>query len=726
LKDAMIFLFVAGLALLALILVARLFEQLRHVNQRFDNVQARLRRLEEGLPKPAPPTSAGPSVSASPAAPPRVTPSPVLPSSAHTSPPPLPAAAPAPAARPAVVAAAARTRADLETEIGSRWALVIGVLVLVLGVAFFVKYAFDRHWVSETLRVGAGTLAGGAVLAVGVRLAGRGYPLYGRLVAGGGLAILYVSAYAASALYALVPPGVALLWMAMLSGVTAFAADRQNSQGLAATAIVLAFAAPFLVATSQDQHLALFAYDAALVAATLFLVRRHEWLFLALAGFWLTWVTLAAWSSESYRPAYFASTELYLTVVSAMFLVVANDLRGSRHPLAKLVKAALWCGPFLYHCASIAVLFDHSLWLLLYFLVVSAVGIAILSERPWLRLLLWSVIAVPFYAWVTTHSQAAWFVAALAVAFGLYALHLAGQLRVFVASSTFTLPERLLFQANGLALFVWAYEPVYGHAASTARLALGLAIWYGALAAVFRRQAVSAVVPHALGLAFTFTAIAVALGLAGPWTTVAWAAEGAAVVWVGLHTRTTALRCGGAVLLTLAIVRLVVTQFDETLVGFALLLNSRALTGGFIVALLYGAAVIHVRYAPDGSYRWVVGFLAAANVLTIALLTADIYSFWEVRGEQFTASFKREASTSVMWAAYGMALVGLGFSRPSVVLRYLGLGLLGLTVAKLFTIDLVALDGIYRIVGFIVMGLVLLAASFLYHRSLRRSSSVPA
>jgi uncharacterized membrane protein len=60
-----------------------------------------------------------------------------------------------------------------------------------------------------------------------------------------------------------------------------------------------------------------------------------------------------------------------------------------------------------------------------------------------------------------------------------------------------------------------------------------------------------------------------------------------------------------------------------------------------------------------------------------------------------------------------------------VVLRYLGLGLLGLTVAKLFTIDLVALDGIYRIVGFIVMGLVLLAASFLYHRSLRRSSSGP-
>jgi uncharacterized membrane protein len=73
-----------------------------------------------------------------------------------------------------------------------------------------------------------------------------------------------------------------------------------------------------------------------------------------------------------------------------------------------------------------------------------------------------------------------------------------------------------------------------------------------------------------------------------------------------------------------------------------------------------------------------------------------------------------------------MGLVGLGFSRRSALLRYVGLGLLGLTVAKLFTIDLVALDGIYRIIGFIVMGLVLLAASFLYHRSLRRSPPVAA
>ena len=107
-------------------------------------------------------------------------------------------------------------------------------------------------------------------------------------------------------------------------------------------------------------------------------------------------------------------------------------------------------------------------------------------------------------------------------------------------------------------------------------------------------------------------------------------------------------------------------------------------------------------------------------MLTVALLTADIYSFWEVREEQFTASFAREVSISVTWAAYGMALIALGFNRRSAVLRYLALVLLAITVAKLFAVDLLPLDGIYRIIGFMVLGLVLLAASFLYHRSRRR------
>jgi uncharacterized membrane protein len=185
------------------------------------------------------------------------------------------------------------------------------------------------------------------------------------------------------------------------------------------------------------------------------------------------------------------------------------------------------------------------------------------------------------------------------------------------------------------------------------------------------------------------------------------------------------LRYGGTFLLAIAIGRLVLWQFGQTFVSFTLFLNSRMATGSFIVALLYGVAALHRRddaALGEQAGRTAAAFVAAANVLTVGLLTADIYSFWELREEQLSASFARELSVSVTWAAYGMGLITLGFNRRSAVLRYLALVLLGITVLKLFAVDLLALDGIYRIAGFIVLGLVLLAASFLY-QSRRRATA---
>ena len=711
--------FAAGLALVALVLVARLFERLRHVDERFDTIQARLLRIEEALRGQA----AGPHATAI-----------ATPVSAPPcdTPPPVAAQPPAAVRRdvvPPVPAAAAqaqttRSTSDLESEIGSRWVLVAGVLVLVLGVAFFIKYAFDRHWISETLRVSIGTVVGAAIWLAGVRLAGRGYTLYGRMVAGGGLAVLYLAAYAAGVLYGIVPAGVALAWMAALSGVTVVTADRQDSVGLATMAIALGFAAPFLVASGQDHHVVLFVYDTALVAATLLLLRRHDWLFLALVSFWLTWTTFAGWWSDSYRFSYFVSTEIYLTAIGVMFLVILNELRRSRHQLATLVRSVLWIGPFLYHCASVAVLYDHAVWLLVYFIALNSLGVALLKDRARMRLALWVGAAAPFLAWAQSYTSASWYVATLAVAAGLYTLHLVGQMRALDAATDPALPEMMLFHMNGLGLFAWVYPAVYANAGPTATLAAGLSLWNGVLALESRRRSAAGPVPHALALAFAFAAIAVGIGLAGPWMTLAWAAEGAAVICVGLVLGKRALRYGGAFLIALATCRLVVTQFGVTTVSFTLLLNSRTSVGAFIVALLYAVAVLHRRYRDTlggQASSWIAGLVAAANVLTVALLTADINSFWEVRGEQFTASFAREASISVTWAAYGMGLIALGFNRQSAVLRYLALALLGITVAKLFAVDLLALDGIYRITGFIVLGLVLLAASFLYNRASRRA-----
>src|SRR6188472_2081229 len=121
----------------------------------------------------------------------------------------------------------------------------------------------------------------------------------------------------------------------------------------------------------------------------------------------------------------------------------------------------------------------------------------------------------------------------------------------------------VLFHLNGLGLFAWQYPADYAHASSTAMLAATLCLWNATLAVALRRRQAAGAVPHALALAFTFAAIAAAIRLSGPWMTIAWAAEGAAVVWVGLEIRRPWLRAGGALLMAGAIVHFGATQFAE-------------------------------------------------------------------------------------------------------------------------------------------------------------------
>ena len=65
---------------------------------------------------------------------------------------------------------------------------------------------------------------------------------------------------------------------------------------------------------------------------------------------------------------------------------------------------------------------------------------------------------------------------------------------------------------------------------------------------------------------------------------------------------------------------------------------------------------------------------------------------------------------------YGAALMIVGFRRRAPFLRWLSLGLLAITVGKVFLYDLSALQRVYRILSFIGLGVLLLAISFAYQK----------
>ena len=103
--------------------------------------------------------------------------------------------------------------------------------------------------------------------------------------------------------------------------------------------------------------------------------------------------------------------------------------------------------------------------------------------------------------------------------------------------------------------------------------------------------------------------------------------------------------------------------------------------------------------------------------LTVLLISTEITFYWKVRtGADAAADVARLASLSIAWAAYGTALIIIGINRRYAPVRYLAIALLALTIGKVFLIDLSVAGGIYRIIGFIGLGLSLLLGAWLYQK----------
>jgi len=71
---------------------------------------------------------------------------------------------------------------------------------------------------------------------------------------------------------------------------------------------------------------------------------------------------------------------------------------------------------------------------------------------------------------------------------------------------------------------------------------------------------------------------------------------------------------------------------------------------------------------------------------------------------------------SVLWSIYAAVLMAVGFFRRLSALRWAGLSLFALTVVKVMLIDIAVLEQLYRIIAFLVLGVLLLVVAWGYHR----------
>ncbi|MCX6375244.1 MAG: DUF2339 domain-containing protein [Armatimonadetes bacterium] len=349
------------------------------VSQLWDEVQrlnARVLELEQALGErraeaPRPPPQPAPTVQAV-APPPPQQPPPVQ-EVPQAPPPPRPAPAPAGAG-------------GLEAEIGGNWLNKIGAVALVLGMAFFLKYAIDNRWINETGRITIGLIVGLACLFGGEHFQKRNLNRYAQGISGAGIAILYFSIYAAFGFYSLIPQLPAFGFMILVT-ITAIAISvRYDAITIAVLGIIGGFMTPVLMQKpgggGGDSEIQLFTYIAILDLGILGATYYKNWRSLNMLSLAGTAVVFTGWWGDSYEPKKLGVTLVFLTIFYAIFAAqsfVQNVVARRRMNSADLMMVILT--PVLYFWTSYALLRgNYHLYLGIFAAAVGAVYV-IFSHR---------------------------------------------------------------------------------------------------------------------------------------------------------------------------------------------------------------------------------------------------------------------------------------------------------------------------------------------------------
>jgi hypothetical protein len=143
-------------------------------------------------------------------------------------------------------------------------------------------------------------------------------------------------------------------------------------------------------------------------------------------------------------------------------------------------------------------------------------------------------------------------------------------------------------------------------------------------------------------------------------------------------------------------------------------LNGGVLAAVAVATMLCARAVLPPR---DGERRWAAHAAGVAAVYAVSIAVVDLFQA-QVGGTIGVEELQKQAQValSVLWAVIGALVTVLGLRVRRPALRLSGLGLLGIVTLKVFIVDLAALDITYRVLSFVALGILLLAAAYLYGR----------
>jgi uncharacterized membrane protein len=295
---------------------------------------------------------------------------------------------------------------------------------------------------------------------------------------------------------------------------------------------------------------------------------------------------------------------------------------------------------------------------------------------------------------------------------------------------------------------------VAGYAVGTAPVANGLLLAYGAPAALFalaaalfrrRRDDLLVGVLEAGALAFGTVLVLLEIrhGLTGgDWTGDDWGFREAslqltALALLAVLVRWLEARLGGRRVLAAGWRLLWVAVL---LLGTVMIFGNPAFDSGAEVASVPVFNELALAYAVPGalaalSLRGLGRGLLARGLALYALLAGFAWVTLETRHrfhpEEMSLDLEEVSGSELYaysgaWLLFGAALLALGIRQRVPALRLAALGMIGITILKAFFVDMSELEGLWRVLSFLGLGLALIALGAVYRRFVVTPSVTPA
>ena len=524
---------------------------------------------------------------------------------------------------------------NLEIRFGQKWLLIIGIVLTIFGVGYYLKYSFERGWIGPSGRVAMSYLFGIGFLFTANKLIQKNFRRLGLYIYGGGIAILYSATFAGFQLYRLFNSTLSMVLMILVTLLVSALSIFYNTKWLAVLGLVGGFLTPILLTTGQDNQVALMVYMVVLNSGLLVIAFQKKWELLNVLGFSFTYLLFSIWCMNYYSLDKFWITMIFLNIFYLMYTLI----------------------PFAYQLRENITEKMNGFYIMMFnSFIVFAYSFFMIKQR----------FAVEWVSVVT-----------------------------IIYAAIFLLMANYLYKKN--------MHRIDGFVILVAKSAF-------------------------------FLVITVPIIFSEHWISIFWMAQVMMLFWLGSKLKRSSLVKGSYLLFVMTLYKFLFYDYGSIFKlrvygwyikpSYGYMIIERYLTLFFLLggAYLFACMIKKIgdqyvsgkslsQLAPKLSIRNSSGIYAVWGAMLFIVLNIETAAFFH--DYLLVARF---AAISVLWTVFSVVLMVKGFKENNSMFRRIAIVLFIITIMKVFFVDISNISTPYRVLSFIILGMVPIHVSFLYYK----------